>query len=172
MIDRRALLRACGAMLAPSAACAQTQRKVYRVGYLGYTATNTPDGDRIWGAFVQRLRELGFAEGTNLVIEQRFGEGHNERYAALAAELVRLKADVVVASSGTAARAVMAASRTMPIVTTAIPDPVRAGLIASFARPGGQLTRVSNLADELLSKRLELLKAAVPAAMKIAYARC
>src|SRR5258706_15860957 len=66
----------------------------------------------------------------------------------------------------------MAASRTMPIVTTAIPDPVRAGLIASFARPGGQLTGVSNLADELVSKRLELLKAAVPAAMKIAYARC
>jgi putative tryptophan/tyrosine transport system substrate-binding protein len=172
MMDRRALLWACGVVLAPAAARAQPARKVHRVGYLGYTAANTAEDDRVWGAFVQRLRELGFSEGENLMIEQRFAEGYNDRYVALAAELVELKVDVVVASSGTAARAVMAASRTIPIVTTAIPDPVRAGLIASFARPGGQLTGVSNLADELVPKRLELLKAAVPAAAKIAYARC
>ena len=166
------------AMFAPLAlgvatlAWAQTPGRIYRVGYLGYTATNTPDDARVWGGFVQRLRELGFVAGGNLAIEQRFAEGNNERYAAFAAEMVKLKADVVVATSGAAARAVMAASPTLPIVTTAIADPVRSGLVANLARPGGQLTGISNLADELVPKRLELLKAALPAASRIAFARC
>jgi putative ABC transport system substrate-binding protein len=86
--------------------------------------------------------------------------------------MVRLGAELVVAASGVAARAVMAASRSMPIVTVAVPDPVRAGLVVSLARPGGQLTGISNLADELVPKRLELLKAAVPKASRIALARC
>ena len=119
-----------------------------------------------------RLRELGFAEGQNLVIEQRFAEGRNERYAGFAAEMVRLDADVVVASNGPATRAVLAASSTMPIVTTAVPDPVRSGLVASLGRPGGQVTGISNLADDLVPKRLELIKDAVPGARQVAFARC
>ena len=106
------------------------------------------------------------------MIEQRFAEGRNERYGDFATEMVRLKADVVVATSGAAAREVMKASTTLPIVTTAVPDPVRSGLVTSLARPGGQLTGISNLADELVPKRLELIKAAVPRARRIAFARC
>jgi putative tryptophan/tyrosine transport system substrate-binding protein len=172
VLNWRVLLLLCGALLATPAAPAQPAGKVYRVGYLGYTASNTPDGDRNVAAFVQRFRDLGIAEGDNLVIEWRFAEGQIERYTEFAAEMVRLKADVVVVGSGSAARAVMAASRTLPIVTIAVPDPVRSGLVASLARPGGQLTGLSNLADELTPKRLELLKAALPGARRIAFARC
>ena len=172
MMDRREIIGGATAFIAVLAARAQVPGRVYRVGYLGYTATNTPDDDRVWGAFVQRLRELGFAEGRNLVIEQRYAEGRDERYAKFAAEMVALKTDVVVAGTGTAARALMSASPALPIVTTGVPDPVRAGLIVSLARPGGQLTGISNLADELVPKRLELLKGAVPAARQIAFARC
>lgn len=171
-MDRRKLIGGIAAFAAARAGWAQTPGRVYRVGYLGYTAAHTPDDDRAWDAFVQRLRELGFAEGGNLVIEARYAEGRNERYLEFGAEMVALHADLVVASSGTAARGVMAASRSLPIVTTAVPDPVRAGLVASLARPGGQLTGISNLADELMPKRLELLKAAVPKARLIAFARC
>lgn len=155
-----------------SAALAQPSARVYRIGWLGYTAYNSPDDDRNIAAFRQRLRELGFVEGTNLVIEWRYAEGHNERYADFAAELVRLKADAVVASSGTAARAVMAASRTLPIATLAVADPVRSGLVASLAHPGGQLTGLTNLPDELVPKRLELLTVALPAAKRVALVRC
>ena len=149
-MNRRDVVIAPLALAVPTLGWAQMPGRVYRVGYFGYTATNTPDDDRVWGAFVQRLRELGFAEGANLVIEQRFAEGRNERYADFAAEMVKLKAAVVVATSGAAARELMKASTTLPIVTTAVPDPVRAGLVASLARPGGQLTGISNLADEVI----------------------
>jgi putative ABC transport system substrate-binding protein len=152
---------------------AQTPGRRYRIGYLGYTAVNTPDDDRVWGGFVQRLRELGFSEGVNLIIEQRFAEGRNERYVEFAAELVRLHADLVVVGTGTAARAVMAASPSMPVVTTATPaDPVRAGLVASLAHPGGQVTGMTILAGDLVPKRIELLKAGVPSVRRIAFARC
>ena len=174
------MMRRCVALLVstlmalcmPCGAQAQPAGKVFRVGYLGYTASNTPDDERYVGAFLQRLRELGYVEGSNLVIDWRFAEGRIERYAEFAAEFVSLKADVVVVGSGSAARAVMAVSRTLPIVTIAIPDPVRSGLVASLARPGGQLTGISNLADELMPKRLELLKAVLPGAGRIAYAGC
>jgi putative tryptophan/tyrosine transport system substrate-binding protein len=172
MIGRRKLLRAVAGLLAPLPAWAQQAGKVYRVGWLGFTAANTADDERNVAAFKQRLGDLGFVEGTNLVIDWRFAEGHNERYADFAAEMVKRKADLVVAGGGTAVRALMSASRTLPIVTFAIPDPVRSGLIASLARPGGQLTGISNLATDLDPKRLELLKAALPAAKRIAMARC
>ena len=149
-MNRRDVVIAPLALGVPTLGWAQIPGRVYGVGYFGYTATNTPADDRVWGALVQRLRELGFAEGANLVIEQRFAEGRNERYAEFAAEMVKLKADVVVATSGAAARAVMKTSTTLPIVTTAVPDPVRSGLVASLARPGGQLTGISNLADEVI----------------------
>lgn len=172
MIARRQLIGGAVAISAALPARAQVPGRLYRVGYLGYTTVNTPDDERIERAFVQRLRELGFVEGANLVIEWRFAEGRSERYAEFAAEMVKLGADIVVATSGPAARAVMAASRTMSIVTTGVPDPVRAGLVVSLARPGGQLTGISNLANELVPKRLELIKAAVPSAERVAIARC
>ena len=175
MMDRRAVVQAIavsGATACMPHALAQVPGRVYRIAYLGYTANDSPEGVRIWKAFVQRMRELGYVEGRNLVIEQRFAEGHNERYAGFVAELLPTRLDLVVASNGSAARAVMDASRSMPIVTTAIPDPVRAGLVASLAHPGGQLTGISNLADDLVPKRIELLKAAVPAAARIAFVRC
>jgi putative ABC transport system substrate-binding protein len=170
--SRRSLIAGLAACAAGRVVHAQAPGRRYRIGYLGYTAVNTPDDDRVWGGFVQRLRELGFSEGGNLIIEQRFAEGRNERYTEFAAELVRLDADLVVVGNGTAARAVMAASRSMPVVTVAVPDPVRAGLVASLAHPGGQLTGVSNLSDDLAPKRIELLKAAVPSARRIGFARC
>ena len=172
MMLRRQVLGGLAALLPARIATAQVSGRVYRIGYLGYTAVNTPQDERVLGAFFQRLRELGYVEGRNFVVEWRFAEGRNERYADFAAEMVQLKVNVVVVASGTAARAVMAASRTLPIVATALPDPVRAGLVASLARPGGQLTGISNLSDELVPKRLELLKAAVPAARVIAFANC
>jgi putative ABC transport system substrate-binding protein len=172
-MDRRRLVISMAACAASRLVSAQPAGRTYRIGYLGYTATDSSEGaQRIWNAFVQRLHDLGFAEGGNLVIEQRFAEGQVERYPTLAAELIGLKVDVFVVASGSAARAVMSASRSMPIVTVAVPDPVRAGLVASLAHPGGQVTGISNLADELVPKRLELLKAAVPQATRIAIARC
>lgn len=172
MLHRRTLIGATTALAAGLAAGAQDSSRSYRIGYLGYTAVNTGEDERVISAFVQRLRDLGFVDGRNLVIEWRYAEGHNERYAEFAAEMVRLKADLVVAASGTAARAVMTASQTMPIVTTATPDPVRSGLVARLARPGGQLTGLTNLADDLVPKQLELLKAAIPSAKRVALARC
>ncbi len=170
MINRRMLVLASGALLTPLAARAQQAGKVYRVAYVGFTAAKAPGEERNYSAFVQRLRELGFAEGRNLVIEWRFAEGKAERNTDFAAEMVRLKADVVVTSSSGAVRAVMAASRSLPIVTVGLPDPVRSGLVASLARPGGQLTGIANFSDELMPKRLELTKAALPAARRIAFA--
>ena len=172
MMARHLLVATVLALGLLGAAFGQAATKVYRVGWLGYTAYNTPEDDRNIAAFRQRLHELGFVEGTNLAIEWRYAEGHNERYANFAAELVRLKADAVVAGTGGAARAVMAASRTLPIVTVAAPDPVRSGLVASLARPGGQLTGLTDLPDDLVPKQLELLKDALPAAKRVAYLRC
>ena len=164
------VIAAAGAMVIASRVLAAGRQA--RIGFLGFTASYSADDLRTVAAFVQRLRELGWSEGANLVIERRYAEGRNERYAELAAELVGLGCELVVCGGGTAARALMAASRTLPIVTFAVPDPVRSGLVASLARPGGQLTGISNLSDELQPKRLELLKAALPVARRIAVARC
>lgn len=132
---------------------------------------DTPADVRVVNGFVLRPRELGFSEGDNTVIEQRFADGKNERYVDFAAEMVKLNVDIVVASNVAAARAVMSASRTVPIVTTS-GDPVQAGLAASLAHPGGRLTGISNLASDLVPKELELLRAAVPTSRQIALARC
>jgi putative ABC transport system substrate-binding protein len=172
MVGRRSFVAAVAAACTHPAQ-AQAPGRRYRIGYLGFTAVSTPLDERVWGGFVQRLRELGFDEGRNLVIEQRFAEGRMERYAEFAAEMVRSRADLVVVGSGTAARAVMAASSTMPIVTTGTPgDPVAAGLVASLARPGGQLTGMTTLSNDLGPKRIELLKEAVPSVRRLAFPVC
>src|SRR5512137_2554268 len=143
-MDRRTVIAAlagCGFGLVASA---QAPGRTYRVGYLGYTATNTAYDERMLAALRQRLRELGFVEGRNLVIEWRYAEGKVERYPELAAELVRLNTDVVLLGNTPAARAVMAASPSLPIVVFALGDPVKLGLASSLARPGGRLTGIVN----------------------------
>jgi putative ABC transport system substrate-binding protein len=117
---------------------------------------------------LQGLRDLGYAEGQNLAIEWRYSEGKVERFADLAAELVRLQVDVIVTMSTPAALAAKQATQTIPIVMVYVADPVGTGLVASLARPGGNLTGVSDMATALSAKRLELLKEAVPTLSRVA----
>jgi len=117
---------------------AQQPTKIPRIGYLGATLARI-------GAFRQGLRELGYVEGKNIVIEWRDSEGRGDRVPALAAELVRLKVDVIVTSGSTGTRAAKDATVTIPIVMTQDPDPIGNGFIASLARPGGNITGLSNL---------------------------
>ena len=145
---------------------AQQPTKVPRIGYL---TGATPDGQshRI-EAFRQGLRELGYVEGKNISIEYRFAEGKPDRLPALAAELVRLKVDVIVTSGAPATRSAKEATVTIPIVMTNDTDPVGSGFVASLARPGGNITGLSNLRPEISGKRLELLKEVVPRLSRVA----
>jgi putative tryptophan/tyrosine transport system substrate-binding protein len=122
-------------------------------------------------AFRQELGKLGWIEGKNITIEYRFAEHKNERLPELAAELVRLKVDVIVASGGPTPLAANKATTTLPIIITSFPDPVGAGLVTSLARPGGNVTGLSALAPELLSKRLEILKDAIPRLSRVGLLR-
>jgi len=148
--------------------CANTQQpgKVSRVGVLT-PAFPTSEPYPPLEAFRQGLRALGYVEGQNLVIEYRYAEGY-ERLTELAAELVRLQVEVIVASGGPAIRAAQHATHTIPIVMAGTADPVAAGFVASLARPGGNTTGLSFLFDELPGKRLELLKEAVPQSARVA----
>src|SRR5262249_5827172 len=139
---------------------AQQQAKVPRIGVLsgGSASTNTGRDE----AFRQVLRELGYVEGENIVLENRNTEGKPDRLPALVAELVRLKLDVIVTSGATTTRAAKEATTTIPIVFAQDGDPVASGFVASLARPGGNITGLSTLSPELNGKRLELLKEIVP----------
>jgi ABC-type uncharacterized transport system substrate-binding protein len=145
---------------------AQQQGKVFRVGALT-PAFPTSERDPPLEAFRQGLRDLGYVEGQNLVLEYRYAEGF-ERLSALAAELVRLQVEVLVASGAPAIRAAQHATHTIPIVMAGTADPVVTGFVASLARPGGNTTGLSFLSAELPSKRLELLKEAVPQSTRVA----
>jgi putative ABC transport system substrate-binding protein len=151
--------------MAPLVADAQPAGKVYRIGRLN---PGSPEGNPYIEVFRQALHELGYIEGQNLVIEYRWAEGRPERLPDLAAELVRLKVDVIVTVAAAATRAVQHATRTIPIVMAGGSDPVGDGLVASLAHPGGNTTGTSNLTVELPGKRLELLKEAVPQRTHIA----
>ena len=148
----------------PLAAAAQPPGKVYRIGYL---ATNPPLA-HVWDALLDGLRERGYREGQNLVFERRFSEGHAERFPEFAAELVRLRVDCILVITTPAALAAKHATQTIPIVMTSAIDPVGAGLVASLAQPGGNLTGLSVLAPELSGKRLELLQEVVPGMTRVA----
>jgi putative tryptophan/tyrosine transport system substrate-binding protein len=141
---------------------------VPRIGFLSLTSPS--DRPPLLDAFRQRLRELGWVEGQNIVIDYRYAEGRVDRLPDLAAELVRLKVDLIVASAGTqAATAAKNATETIPIVMIYVRDPVGTGLIASLARPGGNVTGVSGSAGlELFAKQLELLKETVPKIRRVA----
>jgi putative ABC transport system substrate-binding protein len=146
---------------------AQQPKKIYRIGYLlpGNPTSESADSEAIRLA----LQELGYIEGQNIAIEYRYAEGKRDRFPELAAELVRLKVDIIVVDGGNnPARALKNATKTIPIVMTGGSDPVEAGLVESLARPGGNITGLTNFARELGGKRLELLKEVVPKVARVA----
>jgi len=145
---------------------AQQAKKMPRIGYLGANFPTTNPA-RI-EAFRQGLRDLGYVEGKNIVIEWRYAEGKLERVPALAAELVRLKVDVIVTAGAPATRPAKEATSTIPIVMAQDSDPVGNGFVASLARPGGNITGLATLAPEISGKQLELLKEIVPRLSRVA----
>jgi putative ABC transport system substrate-binding protein len=148
---------------------AQQPGKIFRIGFLDNgTASGSAD---LVEAFWQEMRKLGWIEGKNITIEYRFAEQKNERLPELAADLVRLKVDLIVVSSAVPALAAKKATTTIPIVMTSIGDPVSAGLVASLARPGGNVTGFSGLSSGLSTKRLEILKDAVPKLARVGLLR-
>jgi putative tryptophan/tyrosine transport system substrate-binding protein len=155
-----------GLRATPRTAEAQQATNVHRIGRLSAGSPTEPNPDL--EAFRQGLRELGYVEGQNLIIESRYAEGSEERLPDLAAELVRLKVEVIVAGGSSTIRAAQHATRTIPIVMAGSYDPVGRGLVASLARPGGNTTGVSTLGAELPGKRLELLKETVPQSARVA----
>ena len=150
------------------AAIAQAQQpaKIPRIGFLSAVSPSTISA-RI-EAFRQGLRELGYVEGKNVATESRYAEGKLDRLPALAAELVRLKVDVIVSAGPTVTRAAKEATVTIPIVMALDDDPVGSGFVASLARPGGNITGLSTLAPEISGKQLELLKEIVPKLSRVA----
>jgi putative ABC transport system substrate-binding protein len=155
-----AVVVSLGLLAAPIAAAAQAAQ-VPRIGYLG------PQYG--FELFRQGLRELGYAEGRNIVVESRFGGEARERFSSLAAELVRLKVDVIVTAGTPPTQAAMQATTTIPIVMVSIGDPLRTGLVASLARPGGNVTGNTILGAELAGKRLQLLKDILPNFSRVAF---
>jgi len=161
---RKSALRSilfAGALLALAVTVeAQQPKKVPRIGFLS-AASSSAISARV-EAFRQGLRELGYADGKNILIEWRFAEGKSDRLPSLAAELVRLKVDVIVAEAPTSTRSAKQATVTIPIVMMFDDDPVGSGFVASLARPGGNITGLSTLSPEISGKQLELLKEIVP----------
>jgi ABC-type uncharacterized transport system substrate-binding protein len=147
-----AVVLTLGLILAPLAAEAQPAGKVPRVAYLTPWSDSDPGRQRGLEAFRQGLRDLGYVEGQNIAIESRSAEGKDDRLPALAADLVRSKVDVIVATSGAATKAAQQATRTIPIVMSLVNDPVGSGLVASLARPGGNVTGLTIMAPDLMAK--------------------
>ncbi len=147
-----------GALAGPLAAGAQPAQKVWHIGWLDFLGV----ADEFQAPFVRELRELGYMEGRNLVLEARHADWEFDRLPALAVDLVRLKVDLIVALSDPAIGAAMRSTRTIPIVMVGSTDPVGLGFIASLGRPGGNVTGLSNVGAELANKQLDLLKQTVP----------
>ena len=157
-----------GLLAGPLLTAAQQAAKVYRIGFLAFGSPPSGPSHSL-EAFRQRLRELGYVESENLGLELRYAEGKIDRLSGLAAELVRLKMDIIVTSGTSAAWAAKEATKMIPIVIAGASDPVAFGLVASLARPGGNVTGFSELAGrEIEGKRLELLKETVPTASRVA----
>jgi len=162
------LVTAVSILVPPSVVNAQPPVKVYRIGYLS-TGSATSTYVRPLEAFRQGLRELGWVEGQNIVIEYRYAEGRPERLPGLAEELVRLKVDVIVASPTPSAMAAKNATRTIPIVGMSLTEPVALGVIESLARPGGNITGMTYSVDtDIFGKQLQLLKEVVPKVRRVA----
>ena len=167
-MDRRTILAVAGAALAaPRTLFAQPAKRVFRIAVLdeaGETAVQD-----MWSAFRDRLRELGYVEGKNVVFEARHAGGAHERLPGLAAELVALKPDLIACSGTPATRAAIRATSSIPVVFLSSSDPVGNSLVVSLARPGGNATGISSLARETTQKTLELLHELSPGAQRIAY---
>jgi putative ABC transport system substrate-binding protein len=166
-VRRREFITLLGAAAGwPLAAQAQRAGKLPTIGFLGGGA---PTGQRTWvEAFVRRLRELGWTEGRTIAIEYRWAEGRSDSLAEIAAEFDRLKVDLIYAVGTEAALAAKQATSVIPIVFPVTGDPVGTGLIASLARPGGNVTGLSNLAVDLAAKRLEILRDVFPGLTRLA----
>jgi putative ABC transport system substrate-binding protein len=166
---RRRLLLALGAaaLASPLTPHAQPQTKVWRVGFLGLRRPASLDTDFI-GAFPQGMRELGYVEGKNLVIEWRFADGEAERLPGLAAELVQLKLDVLVAGAEISVRALQKATATIPIVIALGADLIGAGFVKSLAHPGGNITGNTLMGSEIVPKQLEMLLSMAPTLTRVA----
>ena len=170
VMSRRAVSRGILVVLlaAPLAVAAQPGGTVYRIGFLGNTPpTKDAVVQRFHRDFVQGLREAGWVEGQNTIIERRYSDGYLERFPDLAAELVRLSVDIIVTSVVPAARAAKQATTTIPIVAIGMSDPVGQGLVASLARPGGNITGSASLFPELAAKRLALFKETLPKTSRV-----
>ena len=171
-MDRRTLLKRSLALLAlPVSAGAQVPPRVFRIGFLGGSSPTSSESGHVWQAFLQGLRDLGYVEGQNIVIEGRYYGDRPEQLPALAAELVRLQVDVIVAAAPPAPEAAKRATSTIPIVMANHADPVASGLVASFAKPGGNVTGLSLQARELRVKQLQLLKEILPSLTRVAFLR-
>jgi ABC-type uncharacterized transport system substrate-binding protein len=167
MMRRREFITLFGGAAAvwPVAALAQ-QAKLPIIGFMG---ESTPEGQRQWvAAFVQRLSERGWTEGRNITIEYRWAEGRNERFAEIVAELVRLKIDVIVTQGTPAVLAAKQATSSIPVVFAIAGNPVANGLVASLARPGGNVTGLTNQSADLAGKRIELLRDITPRLRRLA----
>ena len=168
-MDRRTFIILTGVLMAPLASLGQQQSKVARIGFLA--GDSPPDNPHRLQTFRDGLHELGYVEGKNLVIEYRWAEGHYERLPGLATELVRLPVDVIVAVGDPVIFAAKQATSTIPIVMLGVGDPVARGFVVSLARPGGNVTGVSNFAVALMGKWLELLKEILPTLSQVAVLR-
>jgi putative ABC transport system substrate-binding protein len=168
MNNRRKLVIAfgAGALAAPFASFAQQQGKVYRIGILSSSSRAT--SANITEVFTLSLRELGYVEGKNVVFESRYADGKSERLPALAADLVQLRVDVILATNTPPVQAAKEATDRIPIVFTTVADPVGSGFVASLARPGGNITGTSVMLPDLSAKRLQLLKEIVPKISRVA----
>jgi putative tryptophan/tyrosine transport system substrate-binding protein len=151
---------------------AQQLKSISRIGFLSrdlHPSDSRAPAPRNLEAFRQGLRELGYVDGKNITIEYRFADARFERLPALAEELVRLKVDIIVATNSTAARGAKQATSSIPIVIASGNDPIQSGLVNSLARPGGNVTGLTNLTSSFIGKRLELLKEAVPKVFRFAF---
>lgn len=167
---RRLFFLVLGAALAvPFRSYGQRDGGIRRIGFLASRSRSTPSNpDVYYDAFVDQLGKLGYVEGKNLTIEWRFADGKYERLPQLASELVKMNVEVIVAHSSPGTRAAQHATRTIPIVMTAVGDPVGSGFAKSLARPGGNTTGVALKINDLTSRQFELLKALVPDASRVA----
>jgi putative tryptophan/tyrosine transport system substrate-binding protein len=166
-VKRRDFMALLGSATAawPLAAHAQASKNIPRLCFLTFDP-GTLQSNR-FGAFFQGLRDLGYANGQDIVIDYLSAEGNGERFPALAAECLRLKADVIAVSTTPAAQAAMAATRSIPILMIGLGDPVRTGLVNSLAQPGGNVTGLSLMVPEVAAKRLGLLKEAIPGISRV-----
>jgi putative ABC transport system substrate-binding protein len=155
-------------VVSPLAVQAEQRKKLSRIGFLATGSLELPEGRATLDAFRQGLRELGYVDGQNVAIEVRAANSRVERFPALVSELVSLQVDVIVASNSLAGRAAQQATTTIPIVVPVMGDPVADGLVASLARPGGNITGLTFLGPQLVPKRLGLLKEALPSASQVA----